>query len=289
MWLEQLILTKAEKRLSLYRIEARSLRNKMATEYEYYLPQISCLYQKATHWHGTGRYHYEHQNGSRYIGVSEELVTDILIAILDSGGLEPHLDPWIDSGNKTVSLATVRMHARAFARIHLFEKDVLLYELGSIKFWIRLYFLLLFLWLCSNFRSHFPFIKSLFRSSFFKDIKAYSNTIRRPKRNKSVGIFSIFGKEIPVSDIPGNYPILIGVVVPSKDLIDTIPLTHKVEQRSLKQIALSQCTHIEVPFKNLKEIQKLLKEKGVSIPVIPLEFGDLYLNDQPLERLAFLE
>lgn len=287
MWLEQLVLKKAEKKLLPYRARAESFTEETAAEYQRYLPQISTLYTRATHWHGTGRHHYMHQEGSRYEGISKDGVVDVLASILASGGLTPHTDPWIDSGGKTVSLATVRMHARAFARIHSYEKDILLYELGSIKFWLRLYFLLLLLWLCADFRRQMPFIKSLFRASFFKDIQAYARTIRAPNKGRVVSVFDIFRGVIPVSDIVGNYPVLFGIAAVSEDLIETVPLTHRVEQRSLKAIPLAQCTHIEVPLRYVVQTKELLKRKGLCVPIVPLECGDAYLALQPLSVLAY--
>ena len=91
-----------------------------------------------------------------------------------------------------------------------------------------------------------------------------------------------------LTDIEGNYPVLIGVVAGAKDLIETTSIAHKVERRSLKPITLQQFTHIEVPLQNIAETEKVLKDQGVSIPVLPLEFGDIYLADQPLDKLAYL-
>jgi hypothetical protein len=88
-------------------------------------PYFNIVYRSNSR-HGTGRYHYRYKEGSRYEEVDADTVTDVLNAILDANGLTPHADPWIDSGEKTVSLARVRMHARGFARMHADEKDILL-------------------------------------------------------------------------------------------------------------------------------------------------------------------
>ncbi len=286
MWLEKLILKKAEKRLQLYRIQAEVTKEAWAIQYQQYALQITALYALATHWHGTGRYHYRHQEDSRYQDVQEDIV-DILTKIIESGGLKPHTDPWINSGGKTVSLARVRMHARAFARIHVCEGDALLYELGSVKYWLRLYFLLLFVWLMSNIGDHLNFLRSLLRTSFSRDVQNWASAIRKPSKGKVVSIFDIFKGHIPTSDIVGNYPVLIGIVADPKDLINTIPLTHKVEQRSLHTVMLAQFTHIEVPLQYVAITEEILKETGVFLPVIPLEFGDMYLANQPVQVLAY--
>ena len=287
MWLERLIIKKAEKKLQPYREQAELVRHDFTDQYQKYLPQISTLYTETTHWHGTGRYHYQHQNGSRYVAVCTDNITDVLAAILETNGLEPHHDPWINSGGKTVSLATVRMHARTFARIHLFEKETLFYELGSFKYWLRFYFVLLFAWLITSLWSQLSFIRDTLRASSSKDVQNWASAIRKPHNKKVVGIFDIFRGNVPTSDIHGNYPVLIGVATNPKDLIDTIPLTRKVEQRSLQPITLNMFTHLEVPLQNINETEKLLEGHNILLSVIPIEFGDIYLANEPLEKLAF--
>lgn len=287
MWIEKLIIRKAETKLLPYRKQAELVKKEFIDQYQKYLPQITTLYTQTTHWHGTGKYHYQHQDGSRYDAVKIDKTIDILAAILKSGGLEPHYDPWINSGGKTVSLATVRMHARAFARIHAVENETLVYELGSIKYWLRFYFVLLFVWLVTSLWSHRSFIRNTLRASFSKDVQNWASAIRKPHNEKVVSIFDIFRGDIPTSDIRGNYPVLIGVTTNPKHLIDTIPLTRKVEQRSLQSITLNMFTHLEVPLQNVNETEKLLTEHNLPLPVIPIEFGDIYLANEPLERLSF--
>lgn len=287
MWIEKLIIKNAETKLLPYRKQADLVKKEFIDQYQKYLPQITTLYTQTTHWHGTGKYHYQHQDGSRYDAVKIDETIDILTAILKSGGLEPHYDPWINSGGKTVSLATVRMHARAFARIHAVENETLVYELGSIKYWLRFYFVLLFVWLVTSLWSQRRFIQDTLRASFSKDVQNWASAIRKPHNKKVVSIFDIFRGDIPTSDIQGNYPVLFGVATNPKDLIDTIPLTRKVEQRSLQPIALNMFTHLEVPLQNIRETETLLKECNVLLPVIPIEFGDIYLANEPLEKLAF--
>lgn len=287
MWLERLILRKTEKRLLPYRKQAESLGNDIIGQYKSYLPKIETCYSQATHWHGTGRYHYKHENGSRYQNVTNDDTVDILNSILQSNGLIPHHDPWIDSKGKTVSLATTRMHARAFARIHKPNKEVLVYELGSIKLWLRFYFVLLFVWLFGHLWSHRGFIRDTLRTTFSKDIQNWASAIRKPQNGKVIGILDMFKGDIPTSDIEGNYPILLGVQADTKELIETIPLTHKVERRSLKPITLNMFTHIEVPLKQVAKTEDLLKKYNINLSVIPIEFGDIYLSDTPLKKLAF--
>ncbi|MEK7628107.1 MAG: hypothetical protein AAB421_01670 [Patescibacteria group bacterium] len=258
----------------------------MATDYQKHLPEITTVYRQATHWHGTGRYRHERMkdSGDRE---NRSTVSDILVGIVESGGLHPYKDPWIDSGGKTVSLATVRMLSRTFARIHANEHSTFVYELGSIKFWLRLYFFLFSVWLCTDRRARSMVARSFFQGSFFRDIQIWESAIRRPDKRKTVTVLNGFQKQIQVSDIEGNYPILFGIVAETKDLVETTLIARKVERRSLKPITMQQFTHIEVPLQNVVETEKILKDNGITLTVIPLEFGDMYLANQPLDKLAY--
>lgn len=77
MWAEKLILKKAEKKLAPYRSQVGLLSSEVTEDYQKSLSVIERLQQNTTHWHGTGRYHYNHQNGSRYSEVDLDKTTDI--------------------------------------------------------------------------------------------------------------------------------------------------------------------------------------------------------------------
>ena len=285
--LERWILKKTERKLRHYRTLLNALDEFVLSEYRNYQPQIESLSSQATHWHGTGRYHYQHDGASRYKDVNLEAINDILVGIVTADGLKTHKDPWIESGGETVSLATTRMHARAFARMHATSESEFVYELGSLKLWIRFYFALLFIWLIGNLWQLRGFIAAQLRTSFSRDIQNWGSAIRKPVNGKVISIRDMLWGNIPTSDITGNYPVLIGVAVTSKKLIETVPLTHKVEQRSLHPIPLTAFTHIEVPREYVVETESLLKKHQIQIPVIPLEFGDMFLANVPLRELAF--
>lgn len=68
-----------------------------------------------------------------------------------------------------------------------------------------------------------------------------------------------------VSDIPGNFPIIVGI----KD-IKTLPLEgstmYTFEDRVDTPIPIENMTHIQVPWKYVSQVQERL-----SIPVLPIE------------------
>ncbi len=286
MKLEQLILKRTEKKLRPYRLKANHLKREHPG-YKDYLPRIQECVERATYWHGTGRYHYKHDRESRYKSLNTDGLLDVLDAIVQYGGLIPHDDPWIASGGKTISLGTVRMHSRLFACVHQYEKDSLLYELGSPKQWSQLYFLLLLLWTFRNLENGRQFAKSFFRRSSFKDLQIWASAIRKPKNGKVLSTWDVVSGHVPGSDIEGNHPLLIGIAGGALDIINTIPLTHAVEVRSLHPVKLKEFTHIEVPFAKVKETEEFFKSKGLQLQVLPIEFVDVYMSDVPLEKLAY--
>lgn len=285
---ERIILTRAEAQLARYRTQAEMFKVLHAAEYREYLPRIEHCYKRAVYWHGTGRYHYTHQEGSRYERAPAGGLLDVLDSILKHNGLTPHQDPWIDSGGKTVSLGTVRMHSRLFARIHLYEKDSLLYELGSAQYWTRLYITLLLFWLLTNLSSCRQFMRSLFRKSTFRDFQSWASALRKPENDKAIRVWDAVSGKAVSSDIGGNYPILFGINKGNLEVMTTIPLTHAVEVRSLQPVTLEDFTHVEVPLAKAQETREFLKSRDVQLEVLPLEFVDLYVSDVPLKTLAFL-
>jgi hypothetical protein len=288
MWLEQLILKQAEKRLQSPRVQGESLKKSLETEYQKCFPRIKNCYEQAAYWHGTGRYHYAHSGESRYESGNAEGTLDVLDSIIKNDGLMPHADPWIASGGKTVSLGTVRMHSRLFARIHLYEGDTLLYELGSARYWTRLYMLLLLFWLLTNMRSCRQFMKSLLRRSSSKDFQLWAGALRKPHNGKVVRIAEVMNGEALGSDIKGNYPILIGIAKGTLKVMETIPLVHAVEVRSFEKVTMNNFTHLEVPLKNVKETGEFLRSRGVTLEVLPMEFVDIYMSTLSVKELAWL-
>jgi hypothetical protein len=289
MFLERLILREGEKKLQPYRVAADSLKRESAA-YQAYLPRIQQACERASYWHGTGRYHYRYEGDSRYTTVSTDSVLDVLNSILEEDGLRPHLDPWIDSGGETISLATTRAHSRLFARIHLYEKDELIYELGSMRFWVQFYILVLVPWLLGSLQGLQLLWKGLLTGPSRKNLHAWISAIRKPENTRVIGLRDIFTVYAPGSDIEGNCPILLGINGNGLEIINIVPIAHKdhkVEVRTLQPIRTSDFTHIEVPFNRIAETERFLKDKGIELEVLPLEYVDLYMSDIPLAELAY--
>jgi hypothetical protein len=60
----------------------------------------------------------------------------------------------------------------------------------------------------------------------------------------------------------------------------------RLEVRTDKLISFKDITHFEVPLSNVKETEDILKLNNVSVPVIPLEFGEVYCSSFPFKELV---
>lgn len=289
-FLEKLVLARGERRLAPFRIQAALARDEHATLYAQYLSQIETAYARATHWHGTGRYHYEHADNSRYAN-NTHATLDVLGSIAANGGLRPHFDPWLPVEGKcreSVSLATARMHSRVFARIHLYKTDTLLFELGDTRYWVPLFLSLLAVWLCEKpLLGAIEFIRITRRTPLVRSFQIWASAIRKPHNGTVASLADVLSGNA-WSDIPGNHPILFGV---SEDAIQTYavaPFLKKAEVRTLELVPLSSITHIEVPLAKVEETTVFLREKNVAIPILPIEFCDIYCSDQSLQELMYV-
>ena len=75
------------------------------------------------------------------------------------------------------------------------------------------------------------------------------------------------------SDIPGNYPILIGI----KHLASQGELEKPMryyEARADKRIAITDISHIEVPYNKQEEVRRLLLAHNITLPVTSIELGE---------------
>lgn len=282
-FIHRTVMRRAEKVLLPFR-HSNILQTPMFAKYAQYLPIIQSCYKSAGYWHGTGRYQYAHGD-SRYTPIDFEKHTDVFVGILQQRGLLPHHEPWLEKMQgitiATISLAPLRIYGRLYAGLYLYEKDTLTYQFGTTKFWFRLLSKLQFL---DKSFIWFLLTRGLFklaRPSTFRDIKKYVHSIRKdPGRNAS-----LFRGHLLHTDIPGNYPILVGI----RHNIETINFNkgmQRFEARTDKPIQLQDITHIEVPLKNMQETENLLKEKGVSLTVIPMEFGEVYCSGLGVEELV---
>ena len=78
------------------------------------------------------------------------------------------------------------------------------------------------------------------------------------------------------TDIEINYPILIGIKAKAIKPVLGAKVFSLHETRSEATIMFTGMTHIEVPQDRVPETVALLREAGISTPVIPIEEGERY-------------
>ncbi len=284
---EKLVVRRGEKHLALYRHRAAHVSTQLKHRYQSYLSDMQRHYTEATYWHGTGRYHYQRPDDSRYEGVASGQVVDVLESIVADGGLAAHQDLWVRINGeflKTVSLSPTRMHSRLFAHVHLCDGEWLEYVFGGTRFWTGIFFALvakeLVLQHNSNQRS---FVKqAMFKGSFLQNAYTWGRALRRDAPLPPV--WKAYNLR---SDIRGNHPMLFGLKK-TATRGGAIPFLQRMEVRVPGLISLKDFTHIEVPQARVKEVRSFLARKNISLPVIPLEVAELHCSRMRLSQLIYV-
>lgn len=287
---ERVLFSRSEKHLRKYRDATKYMRADFLSQYYLYLPDIERCYKRAGYWHGTGRYHYHHANDSRYEEADAQRVVHVLESILDGGALTRHQDLWVKyegQFKKTVSVAPSRMHARLYAHIHLRDGVWLEYVFGGTRFWMGFFVFLATFQLLARFtREERAFIQwTIFNKNTLKHARTWGSAIRNLSEFKFLPLWRAYDLR---SDIAGNHAVLFGI---KRDAIQgdgVLPTIKKLEVRVDHIIKLSDMTHVEVPLENVEETKQLFALKKISLPVIPLEFGELYCSQLPLTKLVYV-
>lgn len=287
---ERFLVSRSEKHLQKYRGATQGLDPYFLQQYQEFLPEIERCYERAGYWHGTGRYHYQHASSSRYEGVNTERVVNVLESILEQGALTQHTDLWVKFDGqikKTISLAPSRMHARLFAHIHLREGVWLKYVFGGTRFWMG-FFIFLALWqvfIKGTKKGRGTATLALVSTKSLQHIRAWASAICRLEKYRILPLWRAYDFR---SDIQENYGVLFGIAHNAVKGEGLIPFTKGLETRVEHNIKLSEVTHIEVPLENFDETKRILAARKVTLPVIPLEFGELYCSQFPLTQLVRL-
>lgn len=222
-------------------------------------------------WHGTGKYHYK---GSATI--------DVLLNIIKYKGLTPTKDVYgvVLNGKitNTVSLSTSRIIARSYSDINgkgKFELN----RYGDTLTWVSYYYGL--------------FYAHLYTFDLYKIIKYYKtwhqlshnedghNEWGKKTNKNAKDVWDIFYLG---SDIEDNYPILFGIKT-LKSCLAIDKKYQKYEVRSSKLISLADLSHIEVPLKKVNEVNNLLNNFSINIPVCSIELGEYASSKQTFSKL----
>jgi hypothetical protein len=211
-------------------------------------------YSDVGFWHGTGRYKYE--NGE---------VADVLGCIVADGGLIPHTDDWdMKRGMmQTISTARSRSYARLYASLFFPPGKRTIKELVLRLVWSCQFFLTSKWVAWQEYPPPQPHILNL-----KKKLAAW--TVKLAKRPQSFAWLFLWGG----TDIPGNYPILIGIRKGAVHPTRGSRFIDLHEDRSEQPIRIADFTHVEVPAEYVKEVSRFLENAGYTLPVISLESGN---------------
>ena len=251
---EKLLGSTAQKRV----ITTKTLRRFSSSE----IAEYQKLTRDTQFWHGTGRW----QHGERG-------TIDVLKSFCDTGGLKPARDVYAVFGGSdqhiihSISVCRSRMVARSYADMHgLGWKEKSRY--GDALTWTSYYY--------SLFYARLFTVNGITMLRRWKTWRSLShdengdNTWGKKVNKQARDVWDIFclGR-----DIPGNYPILIGV----KHLASQVELEKPMryyEVRADKRITITDISHIEVPYNKQEEVRRLLLAHNITLPITSIELGE---------------
>ncbi len=256
--------------------------------------EIEAIRAETGYWHGLGRLRYPYKGDSKWNGVDHtEAPIDILPPLLKEGLLPQHdffhgLNN-LEGQTDTVSTTPNRQYARAYASMYgETAEGCLEYTYGSRAFW-AIYFLadsLLKGW------KDIDFLKKEFRIK----VLSAQNDPERQHRRKSVEhmlenaeqwgapshkpkppISSNSGLLLATatSDIPNNHPLIVGI---RSNAFQAVPMWRPFiahEVRSSTVISPDQWTCLEVPLQQVESVRAKIREQGLEVPIVPIEFAEL--------------
>jgi len=265
-----------------------SNREKYIDIYKTNKEQIEEVYSKVTHWHGTGRYHYQVDGNSKYDGsIKEDSLEDVLSEILDKGCIVPSLDPLIQSDNRykeSISTTKWRIYGRIYLELHSTDETAPKITFGSRLDFLK-FFLLFSIFSVPIWGLPIAYFKTHRDPKLKERCPIWASTINntfKSKGNAASDLINICGKGR--SNIRGNYGLLFGISDKGLIKADINPMVALFETRFPKSIGLENITHIEVINSKVEEVRNILKVKGIDIPVLPLEACEIYTSKIPFKE-----
>ena len=226
---------------------------------------IEQAYSMARYWHGTGRYH------RREDGSTEDLLRGIL-----NNGLKPALDKadMVQGPGESISVTNARMYARIYAQTHSSSGHQLDNYYGSQSFWGGVF----------NGATLHDLVRGGEAWGLTKNVAQNNLNTHGQHRTKDRGVSRT--NYVLGSDIPSNYPILIGIKEDAFEPVEISKYLARYEERSKTNITTNHFTHIECPFENIEETQQLLRDINIDLPVLPLEATEEYVAQFAFTELA---
>lgn len=248
----------------------------LLASYEAHRPLVEQLYAQARFWHGTGRYLHHRIEG----------ITDVLVGVINEGGLVTHKDiaDFTQGQVNTISLAKNRMYARFYANTKQQRGHEFQFSFGSSRRWARHFLLPTFAQWFKDFYKHDQALTDK-RAYFAEMVQASKRWVA--KHDGGFNQPTSFRKFVQVrSDIEGNHAMLFGIRGRSVVPAPAGPSINIFEVRSLSGIPWDDLTHIEVPAENLQADAEILLRYGISVPLIPIEFGELFCREFSMAHIV---
>lgn len=230
--------------------------------------------QGAEYWHGTGRYQYDKDGG----------VVDVLRGIIENRGLRPQ-DPDNYNAEKrgqlSTSLGKSRETSLKYADIHN-EDPTGVGRNESMEEWIE-----------GKLQGTIDVMNYNMAMKAVREGRLGSEALQEQMENvtkqrpwashfrRNAGTEKVAETFRQGSDIPGDYPILLGIgEVPGAEPLAAMPWH---EARVEGGVGLEDITHLEVPSERIGETREVLAELGVDLPVVAIETGEEVWGENPEE------
>lgn len=243
-----------------------------------FLPQDRERYEATAHsvvyWHGTGRLQHDKHGGT----------VDVLLRLLKQDGLRPFKDIFDVKHGEMVStsLARQRMYARIYADMHVYKGANLHERYGSPRLWAYYFIMAINLHAIKELGLWNPKARRKQQAIWREQGKRFWTVKVTKQDGGSIGGFFNDG-----SDIPCNYPILIGLKQAKYHTLKTADYVARYESRIGSAIPTNFFTHLEVPASKVAEVTKLLEKYGYNnLPVFAFEQCERFSADQRFSRLV---
>ena len=245
--------------------------------FEAAVPLIDQAFHTSWVWHGTGRYQYDPKDRNH--------VRDVLQTIISENGLVPHTDTLDFTRGKMESISTspARLYSLMYAQSHYPKGETFFNDRRNGLIWA--YYLAPMAWRAvadayiNKDPNYVAMLDTDTRDAFFKRAGGWQDKFTRTRVTK----MDMLGGG--VCDIPGNYPLIIGVQAGSFKPGKIGRFIDKHELRSETPIQMVKFTHIEVPEVKVDEVSGILKRAGRNVPIYPIEWVNEFTKRLPLKTI----
>ncbi len=258
--------------------------------YQHHRPAITEFYgqnqlQQKHLFHGTGRYQYQTEVGSKYRNPTLGKVGDVLSTVLVEG-LQPKDDIWVPTpaNQPTISLTHQRFYARWYADKHNYQP--LLWSYGDTTDWASMFIVknisqLLDIPYIATLLLKFQ-IKKNSENGLLGSVHNWVGDVRDDISPRTSYLEALKTR----STISGNFGTVFAVQEKDVSTYD-FPLLQRTELRTLNPISPESISAVEVPLRKLKVVNELLGENNLTwIKVLPTECVDYHLSTFPLTELT---